>query len=149
MRDENVSWAKTGEYFGRSRSWSLNLKDQAARGDFAKKMGRPKPSSDQLDDTIRHLSHNCQARDWPAGRIMKVALDSLTGKRPKLSERTVQRRLKACSARIVTPVKNPLTYHHRTMRVFWALDLLDRLKKDKNYLNYVAFSDEASLFPRI
>ncbi|GAU99310.1 hypothetical protein RvY_10334-2 [Ramazzottius varieornatus] len=109
-------------------------------------MGRPKITSDQLDDTIRHLSHHCQARDWSAGRIIKVALDceeSLTGKRPKLSERTVQRRLKAWSARIVTPVKNPLTYH-RTMHVIWALDILDRLKTDKNHLNYVAFSDEAS-----
>ncbi|GAV09134.1 hypothetical protein RvY_18728 [Ramazzottius varieornatus] len=43
-----------------------------------------------------------------------------------------------------TPVKSPLTYHHRTMRVIWALDILDKLKKDKNYLNHVAFSDEAS-----
>ncbi|GAV07042.1 hypothetical protein RvY_16930 [Ramazzottius varieornatus] len=148
MRDDNVSWTKIGKYFGHSPAWGMNLLNHRhLHGNIAKKRGPPRKTSEHLDDTIRHLSQNRHARDRSAGRILKLALDcneAVTGKRTKISERIVQLRLKSWNVRKVTPVENPLTYHHRTMRVIWALDMLDKLKKDKNYLNYVFFSDEAS-----
>ncbi|GAV04150.1 hypothetical protein RvY_14472 [Ramazzottius varieornatus] len=148
MRKDDISWSQIGRYFGHSRKWASDLlRRRRLSGDIAKKKGTQRKTSDHFEDTLRLLAHNHKARNWPASRPGKIAAEceqALTGKESKVSERTVRRRLQQLQARIVTPVKNPLTYHHRTMRVIWALDMLDKLRKDKNCLNYVVFSDEAS-----
>ncbi|GAV08527.1 hypothetical protein RvY_18203 [Ramazzottius varieornatus] len=158
MRKDDISWSQIGRYCGHSRKWASDLlRRRRLIGDIAKKKGTPRKTSDHFEDTLRLLAHNHKARDWPASRLGKIAAEceqALTGKESKVSERSVRCRLQQLQARIVTPVKNPLTYHYRTMRLIRALDMLDKLKKDKlrkdklrkdkNYLNYVVFSDEAS-----
>ncbi|GAV09133.1 hypothetical protein RvY_18727 [Ramazzottius varieornatus] len=99
MRDDNVSWTRIGKYSGHSSAWGMNLLNHRhLHGHIAKKRGLPRKPSEHLDDTIRHLSQNRHARDWSAGRILKIALDcdeAVTGKRTKICERTVQLRLKS------------------------------------------------------
>ena len=149
MRAEGMTWTKISMFFGKKRSWASNLMDRnVVSGGVVKKRGRARKTSDGFEDILRHVAIDRRSRTWPAEEINKVVQScevATNGPAVTVSKRTIQRRLQAMKARIVRTVKDPLTYHHRTMRILWALEMLeDKLKRNKNYFHQVLFSDEAS-----